>query len=488
MDIHYKRQMNHNYMIIDAPSGKGGYECQMLAGNSIEGLLRFRVEYQEEKQQFYYEITSKQPLSRMLEKRRATGEEIRRLILDLIAVLRRIEEYLLKEEQLLLDPEYIYVDPNGFHASLCLVPGMEGDLPAALSGLLQYLLDRVDHKDRDGVVIAYNLYQESRKENYGICDLIRCLSPGNDSIFDTEDGKTERQKRTQDGERWVEAGGYGKGYRAAEGEAEEGTGAENRERRTDTWEREEGAVDMEALQYKEPEKHTIWKECIQAVFMIAAAEGVLWYFMGEPGVMRYGLAAAGGIALIICLAAAGKRMMSEHRDRDSGKEREQADSLQEYKKESRITGEERAKHGAEYSAWEIHPESEDEYRRRIQKREAEELERSSEEGTMLLTKEEKNAHVGILEPLNKAEESIIISYVPFIIGKHSELSDYQLKWPEISRLHLRVDKKEDVCIITDLNSTNGTVVNGYALQANETVSIKNGDLIYLAGIGFKFIE
>ena len=159
MDIHYKRQMNHNYMIIDAPSGKGGYECQMLAGNSIEGLLRFRAEYQEEKQQFYYEITSKQPLSRMLEKRRATGEEIRRLILDLIAVLRRIEEYLLKEEQLLLDPEYIYVDPNGFHASLCLVPGMEGDLPAALSELLQYLLDRVDHKDRDGVVIAYNLYQ-----------------------------------------------------------------------------------------------------------------------------------------------------------------------------------------------------------------------------------------------------------------------------------------------------------------------------------------
>ena len=105
VDIHYKRQMNHNYMIIDAPSEKGGYECQMLAGNSIEGLLKFRVEYQEEKRQFYYEITSRQPLSRMLEKRRVKGEEIRRLMLDLIELLRRIEEYLLNEEQLLLDPE-----------------------------------------------------------------------------------------------------------------------------------------------------------------------------------------------------------------------------------------------------------------------------------------------------------------------------------------------------------------------------------------------
>lgn len=486
MDIHYKRQMNHNYMIIDAPFEKVGYECQMLAENSIEGLLKFRVEYQEEKQQFYYEITSKQPLSRMLEKRRATGEEIRRLILDLIAVLRKIEEYLLKEEQLLLDPEYIYVDPNGFHASLCLVPGMEGDLPAALSGLLQYLLDRVDHKDRDGVVIAYNLYQESRKENYGLCDLIRCLDPGNDSVFDTEDERTERQKRTQDGEKWEEAGGYGRGNMAAEGVPEGETGAEKRDRGTGTWKREEKAVHMGAPLYREPEKNIIWKECIKAFFAIAAAEGMLWYFMGEPGITRYGLPAAGGIALLICLAAAGKQILSGRRD--SGKNREQANILQEYEKGSDFTGEERGKRESEYGAWEIHPESEEEYRRRIQKKEAEELERSSEEGTTLLTKEEKDAHVGILEPLNKAEESIIISYVPFIIGKHSELTDYQLKWPEISRLHLRVDKKEDVCIITDLNSTNGTIVNGYALQANETVSVKSGDLIYLAGIGFKFNE
>lgn len=486
MDIHYKRQMNHNYMIIDAPSEKVGYECQMLAENSIEGLLKFRVEYQEEKQQFYYEITSKQPLSRMLEKRRATGEEIRRLMLDLIAVLRKIEEYLLKEEQLLLDPEYIYVAPNGFHASLCLVPGMEGDLPAALSGLLQYLLDRVDHKDRDGVVIAYNLYQESRKENYGLCDLIRCLDPGNDSIFDTEDERTEHQKRTQDGEPWEEAGGYGRGNMAMEGVPEGETGAEKRDRGTGTWKREEKAVHMGAPLYRKSEKNIIWKECIKAFFAIAAAEGILWYFMGEPGVTRYGLPAAGGIALLICLAAAGKQILSGRRG--SGKNREQADILQEYEKGSDFTGEERGKRESEYSAWEIHPESEEEYRRRIQKKEAEELERSSEEGTTLLTKEEKNAHVGILEPLNKAEESIIISYVPFIIGKHSELTDYQLKWPEISRLHLRVDKKEDVCIITDLNSTNGTIVNGYALQANETVSVKSGDLIYMAGIGFKFIE
>ena len=43
MEVRYKREVNHNYMILDAPSEGGGYECRMLASNTIEGLLRFRV-------------------------------------------------------------------------------------------------------------------------------------------------------------------------------------------------------------------------------------------------------------------------------------------------------------------------------------------------------------------------------------------------------------------------------------------------------------
>ena len=58
----------------------------------------------------------------------------------------------------------------------------------------------------------------------------------------------------------------------------------------------------------------------------------------------------------------------------------------------------------------------------------------------------------------------------------------------VSRLHLRVDKREGVYIITDLNSTNGTSVGGYKLQANETVSIQNRDVITVADLKYYFIE
>ena len=43
MEIRYSREMNHNYMIIEAPEEETGYAVQMLSANAIEGLLKFRV-------------------------------------------------------------------------------------------------------------------------------------------------------------------------------------------------------------------------------------------------------------------------------------------------------------------------------------------------------------------------------------------------------------------------------------------------------------
>ena len=171
MEIRYSREMNHNYMIIEAPEEETGYAVQMLSANAIEGLLKFRVRQTEEAREYYYEITSRQPLRRVLEKRTLSGQELRSILLSVLAVLKRVEEYLLKEEQLLLDPEYLYLEPDHFTVELCLVPGHREEAPQALSKLLGYLLERADHQDREAVVLAYNLYQISLRENYGTADL-----------------------------------------------------------------------------------------------------------------------------------------------------------------------------------------------------------------------------------------------------------------------------------------------------------------------------
>ena len=113
MKITYRREMKHNYMIIDPEAlAWRGYECRMLAANSIDGVLRFQLRQVDDEVRFYYEITSRQPLARLLESQSLRAEQIRELVLGIARVLDRLEQYLLREGSVILEPEYIYVEPE----------------------------------------------------------------------------------------------------------------------------------------------------------------------------------------------------------------------------------------------------------------------------------------------------------------------------------------------------------------------------------------
>lgn len=471
MEVRYRREWNHNYMIMDAPEGWDGYECRMLAGNQIEGLLLFRLRHGEAGQEFYYEITSKQPLSRVYERRKVSGAELRQLLTDLLAAVSRMEEYLLREDQILLDPDYIYAEPDQLTIELCFLPGYSGSWSSGLSSLLKFLLERADHADRDGVILAYNLYQESLKENYGPGDLQKHLSGGTDYIFGErqEEGGRELKERGQpekDTERLNPAV-----------EAERGREEVLYSGRTAS----KLSLPEKKLEAGELPKDRIGKKAgetvLTGVFFLAALEGVIWYLHGLEGVRSYGAGAAGVVFLLLFLNLfVQKRNISSKREEPEHKIVVQEGMYSPPEKDT------------ETASWELRTESEELYQSRVQKQLEEEMKKSQEEGTVLLNGSGTGSCIGILEPMNREFNSIRIAYVPFTIGKHKQLSDYCLDAPTVSRLHLRIDKKEDVCIITDLNSTNGTAVNEYQLQANETVSIKNGDVIYLAENGFRFYE
>lgn len=178
MKVSYKREMNHNYLMIEQEQQESSYEARMLVNNAIEGLLKFRIKKVDHHCYFCYEITSRQPLSRLLESKSLGAEELRRLIITMARTLNRMEEYLLSEEQVLVQPEYIYVEPELFQVEFCLIPGRCGDFPREVCRLLEYLLGKVDYQDKDCVVLAYGLYRESLKENYGMEDLLRFLGGG----------------------------------------------------------------------------------------------------------------------------------------------------------------------------------------------------------------------------------------------------------------------------------------------------------------------
>ena len=109
---------------------------------------------------------------------------------------------------------------------------------------------------------------------------------------------------------------------------------------------------------------------------------------------------------------------------------------------------------------------------------AENIKETEEFQTMLLTPKEKPDH--ILVSAKPENGDIPVGYVPFVIGKHTGLADHILDKPTVSRFHVRIMEKGGDYFLTDLNSTNGTKVNGKLLAANEEIMLKEGDEVQIA--------
>lgn len=109
-------------------------------------------------------------------------------------------------------------------------------------------------------------------------------------------------------------------------------------------------------------------------------------------------------------------------------------------------------------------------------------------GTVLLNpgKDEREIGLRFLRALDDGEPDIRIAYYPFIIGKQENLVDHVLNRETVSRLHLRIDQKDGHYYVQDLNSTNGTMVNGRMLENNETIEVREGTDLSIAGIRYQF--
>ena len=62
--------------------------------------------------------------------------------------------------------------------------------------------------------------------------------------------------------------------------------------------------------------------------------------------------------------------------------------------------------------------------------------------------------------------------------------DGLIKARGISRLHGKISKEEGIYYLTDLNSTNGTFLNGGRLEVNEKARIRHGDIVGFADVKY----
>lgn len=88
---------------------------------------------------------------------------------------------------------------------------------------------------------------------------------------------------------------------------------------------------------------------------------------------------------------------------------------------------------------------------------------------------------------NYRGEQISLGELPCVVGKMEEYVDHVLHDASVSRMHARFSLERDgKMYVRDLNSTNGTWLNGERLQPNESRPLQTGDHIRLGKMEFVF--
>ena len=82
--------------------------------------------------------------------------------------------------------------------------------------------------------------------------------------------------------------------------------------------------------------------------------------------------------------------------------------------------------------------------------------------------------------------TIIISKNEFILGRRKETCDYAIQNISIGRAHAHIIKCAGVYYIEDMDSTNGTFINGSRLLSNKKYELHDSDQITLANVEYRF--
>ncbi len=443
MKIEYRRDIYHNYLILSGGQtpDPASYQVRMLLGNAIAGFLPCKIQQMDQNILFYYEITSRQPLQLLLEHRQVDREMLQMILTQLLEALENIRNYLLDLNGLRLKPELIYLDLADHRLWFCYYPGQEETFQQQLRELSEYLLPKLDHTDREAVMLGYLFYQKCTEEAV------------------TAELLAELVHRA--------------GLSRQEVPPEEAPPGEDKEA---------AAVRQEVLNsFFEPEAPGEKGEWNPRRVLFYA--GIMAGLAGIPaGICLQGklrlpcFAAAGAAGLLLLLSLLGKARREA---------REGEEAMDRYLSMSR---EEEEKEVPRERPQEFAKEFPEEERRTDPDR---------EEETICLAALNQEAgrwkEKARLIPLTDspaispaAREIISLDKHSYLLGKQRSYVDIQLHSPAVSRIHARLTWNGETYCLQDINSKNGTYLNQVPLEAGHQFPLHPGDQIRFADLTYTF--
>ena len=459
MQIDYKRDLNHTYVILqeEKEPDTASYQIRMLLTNAIPGLLDCKIGKMDDKTLFYYEVTSRQSLQSVFEQRSIGAEVLRKLFEQLLDLLEELGQYLLAPDGLVLQPELVFADANLENFSFCYLPGKQGHtgcFQKQIRELMEYLLPKLDHQEQDAVVLGYGLYREISAEIFSV-ETIQAL------LYQT--GKEKKETTEQEGK---------------ERSREENPPVQMEEM---CWEEREAEAAAENffVEAEEEKDEGSWKNIVEAVICIGFLGGVLALRWTQAETVWY--LVLGGAAAVVGIVSLALELFSEYQNRKGLKQKDgtwnpQSDTEQQgWRRDSSVEKE---------KTWEKNEEQENRKMHSLMELEGQEEDLFGKTELLTSPEDEGRAYLIPIDPIDLP--LIPIERGSTLIGKLSAAADVILPYRTVSRLHAKLVSTEEGDYLLDLNSRNGTTVNGVPLMGETKRKLEDGDDISFAGKKYRY--
>ncbi|MBS6116812.1 MAG: FHA domain-containing protein [Clostridiales bacterium] len=461
MRAEYKRDMNHNYLILHGEEvpDTDSYQVRMLVGNGMPSLLKCRLQGIDGNFLIYYDITSKQSVASMYETKKMGLEDLRLIFGGFVQAMEEMAEYLMDPGQLLVQPEYMYLDVEKKKLYFCCMPGKAGDVRQDFRVLTEYILPKIDHEDGDAVILGYGVYRRALEDTFHLEYVKEEIYKGRDSRekripesckekeIDKEKGQFREQYENQSGDSpW---------------EMETSNPFENRDREDE----KKSPVSLR--------KKILFSLLGAFVLIITAGAAVLGFLPGlQAGVILSGCAVFLGTGMLVY------RFRKKHKGNIEKKRGIQ--EMREIQREPIWQAEQ------EESVWQ--PEMSAEEKTAVSQTFEEEPKAKDFGETVVLSAGVVRGPATLVSREPGELATIYLQEDMTVIGKMETAVDAVIDLPTVSRIHAKIRRRDQEYYLSDLNSRNGTAVNGRLLKEGEDYQLQNEDEVDFAQARYVFLK
>lgn len=486
-DISFERSMNHNYMILSkcdffgkGKSQIGDYRTRMLLENHIPGLLPVTHRQINGESRYYYEINSLQSLDRFYHKSEIRYDELRKLLAGCVDLFHRLEEYLLDGTQVIIKPQFIYIDVEKMEPYFVCYPEYEGDVRLAFMEFVDELLTRIDHTDECAVMLGYRVYRYTRNPNYVMCEIGSMMEQAAPNMVSKELRTQEdivqkqpellHQAACHSCNDTMESQPYQVKYRTGQYEDCQ-YGYDEYDDSAD-----DGKSEQDGEWYRG--KNRDIGDLIGGIFCIFVSLCAGAIVLGARLIKSVEL--SGNNELYLCGAVGMAVVAAVLFFACYIKKRKQAKEI-------------------EYLRDDCSEEDTVYYSRPQQfaadmdlQRKYTDMDAGCETVCYDACPETVCLGDGIVEErvlcgrVNGREIQVVLDKLPMTVGKLASVVDFVINDTAVSKMHARFEERDGRVYVCDLNSTNGTVRNGVLLGVNQSVALEPGDRIRFGRTSFTY--